>query len=361
MPGIAGHVAVDLLEVRPPGARSRIGRGPSTRGCRRRAPASPWRSARRPARHRRPRSAGSRRTWSGSSSVRMPEVERLVRALAHAARLVVNVTRAPGSLIARAPGPADSAVSSSSSRPDTSPSSLRRSVSSSARPTAGPSGTPAASRSSPGSRGQRRAGRSPSGGSARRSAERQRQRERLARLPASRARSSDGACSRSRSAWRSVGPPAPRATRRRARSAAGSGRRATGRASRGRPRPARRARSPRGRPRSPSPPAPPTPPGRDPDRARDAERCGSPARASARPRPARRSRASRSISSSRTRAPETVASAPLRHRLPRQPLGLRLQREPEPRRVPHGAQQPRGVVEEAAVVEHPDQPRSRSS
>ena len=114
-----------------------------------------------------------------------------------------------------------SAVSSSSSRPDTSPSSLRRSVSSSARPTAGPSGTPAASRSSPDDlEAARRAGRSPSGGSARTGApQRQGQRERLGRLAARAAsRSSDGVCSRSRSACaiRSA-PRAPRATPRRAR------------------------------------------------------------------------------------------------------------------------------------------------
>ena len=47
---------------------------------------------------------------------------------------------APGSLTARAPGRAEAPSRARRSRPDTSPSSLRRSVSSSARPTAGPLG-----------------------------------------------------------------------------------------------------------------------------------------------------------------------------------------------------------------------------
>ncbi len=44
------------------------------------------------------------------------------------------------------------------------------------------------------------------------------------------------------------------------------------------------------------------------------------------------------------------------HRLARQALGLRLEPELEPGRVADGAQEARGVVEEAAVVEHADEP-----
>ena len=44
-------------------------------------------------------------------------------------------------------------------------------------------------------------------------------------------------------------------------------------------------------------------------------------------------------------------------RLARQPLGLRLEREAEPRGVAHRAQEPGGIVEEAAVVHHADRLR----
>ena len=81
-----------------------------------------------------------------------PQVERLVRALAHAAPAGrERRPAAPGQPRLRVDSPRELQRRARAPRrgPTRAPSSLRRSVSSSARPMAGPSGTPAASRSSP--------------------------------------------------------------------------------------------------------------------------------------------------------------------------------------------------------------------
>ena len=61
-------------------------------------------------------------------------------------------------------------------------------------------------------------------------------------------------------------------------------------------------------------------------------------------------------SSAPTRAPETLASAPAGERRAGQLGGARLGREAQPRLVAREAQQPRGIVEEAALVQHPQAP-----
>src|SRR5205814_10092284 len=80
------------------------------------------------------------------------EVERLVGAAAHASTAIAESHPGAGDGEldhTSSPLASASAVASSSSRPDSSPSSFRRSVSSSARPSAGDSGMPASTRSCP--------------------------------------------------------------------------------------------------------------------------------------------------------------------------------------------------------------------
>src|SRR4051812_3324321 len=78
-----------------------------------------------------------------------PEVQRAVGALAHTAQAGGEERSRAGQLDRVDQPAASSAACSSSSRPETSPSSFRRRASASPRPTAGPSGTPASSRSRP--------------------------------------------------------------------------------------------------------------------------------------------------------------------------------------------------------------------
>ena len=113
----------------------------------------------------------------------------------------------------------------------------------------------------------------------------------------------------------------------------------------------------RGRRRSPSRRAPPRPPARGPGRGSGWRAVWiSRSRSSSTPAGASCSREQvhQLVADPRARdGGERVA----RDRLARQPLGLRVEREAEPRGVAHGAQQPGGVVEEAAVVQHADRLR----